>query len=193
MLASSQQYCVIAVYRSSSIARVDSAFCARHEARSRRAVALARAYDEGAVSWVHALTLLPVVDRENAEAWVSRARAVTVRRRAGEVSWVLEAHDASVGVTLGAPPLDAVLASEGGGTLADRLVSAGGLVSASGLASEDTSASSVAPALQIRAHASAASAVTKTGTRSRATQRRATAAQVCRRSSLRRSVAAGIS
>ena len=82
------------------------------ERSTRRADAFARAYDEGAISWVRALTLLPVVDRANAAAWVARADAVTVRRLADEVSWVLEARDVcGTGVPLDPPPLDSVLVS----------------------------------------------------------------------------------
>jgi len=54
----------------------------------------ARAYANGTLSWARALTLLPVLDRANAEAWVARADAVTVRRLADEVNAVLEARDA---------------------------------------------------------------------------------------------------
>jgi hypothetical protein len=82
------------------------------ERSTRRADAFARAYGEGASSWVCALTLLPVVDRENAAAWLARADAVTVRRLADEVSWVLEARDAcGADVPLDPPPLDSVLVS----------------------------------------------------------------------------------
>jgi hypothetical protein len=82
------------------------------ERSTRRADAFARAYGEGAISWVCALTLLPVVDRENAAAWLARADAVTVRRLADEVSWVLEARDLfGTAVPLSPPPLDSVLVS----------------------------------------------------------------------------------
>ncbi|MBI3769283.1 MAG: hypothetical protein HY271_12455, partial [Deltaproteobacteria bacterium] len=82
------------------------------EKSTRRADDFARAYDEGAISWVCALTLLPVVDRENAAAWIARADAVTVRRLADEVSWVLEARDVcGADVSLDPPPLDSVLVS----------------------------------------------------------------------------------
>jgi hypothetical protein len=80
------------------------------ERGTRRGDAFARAYDSGALSWVQALTLLPVVDRENAGAWLARAEIVTVRRLVDEVSWVLEARDlGGASATFDPPPLDAVL------------------------------------------------------------------------------------
>jgi hypothetical protein len=61
---------------------------------------------------VRALTLLPVVDRETAAAWIMRARTVTVRRLADEVNWVLDARDVyGPDVSLTPPPLDATLVS----------------------------------------------------------------------------------
>jgi hypothetical protein len=109
------------------------------ERSTRRADAFARAYDEGAISWVCALTLLPVVDRANAAAWLARADAVTVRRLADEVNWVLEARDVyGAGVSLDPPPLDSVL------------VSPVAQVAATSAAAAATSAASV----QIGAHAS---------------------------------------
>jgi hypothetical protein len=82
------------------------------ERSTRRADAFARAYHDGAISWVCALTLLPVVDRENADAWVARADAVTLRRLADEVSWALEARDLFGDARfLDPPPLDSVLVS----------------------------------------------------------------------------------
>jgi hypothetical protein len=82
------------------------------ERSTRRADTFACAYREGTISWVCALTLLPVVDRENAAAWLARADAVTVRRLADEVNWVLEARDVGGAATrLDPPPLDSVLVS----------------------------------------------------------------------------------
>ena len=63
------------------------------ERRVRPIAALAEHYDAGRVSWVAMLTLLPVVDRDNAAAWLARAEAVTLRRLIDEVNWVLEARD----------------------------------------------------------------------------------------------------
>jgi hypothetical protein len=72
----------------------------------------ARAYAQGTLSWARALTLLPVLDRENAEAWIARAHAVTVRRLSDEVNAVLEARDTfGPAATLDPPPLDDPLTS----------------------------------------------------------------------------------
>lgn len=77
-----------------------------------RADAFGRAYEDGVLSWVRALTLLPVIDRENADAWIARAQTVTVRRLADEVNTVLDARDlGGPSVRLVPPPLDAVLRS----------------------------------------------------------------------------------
>jgi hypothetical protein len=78
----------------------------------RRAPAFAEAYAQGTLSWVRALALLPVVDRENAVGWVERANAVTVRRLADEVNWVLNARDLyGPATSRGPPPLDTRLGS----------------------------------------------------------------------------------
>ncbi len=72
----------------------------------------ARAYHRGDLSWARASALLPVLDRSNAAAWIGRARAVTVRRLADEVSWVLEQRDAFGGDVLLVPlPPDSRLPS----------------------------------------------------------------------------------
>ncbi|MBI3767368.1 MAG: HNH endonuclease [Deltaproteobacteria bacterium] len=116
------------------------------ERSTHRADDFARAYDEGAISWVSALTLLPVVDRANAAAWIARADAVTVRRLADEVSWVLEARDVcGADARLDPPPLDSVLVSPVAQAIA-------------------TSAASV----QIRAHAPSQTLLTKFDTDRRA-------------------------
>jgi hypothetical protein len=79
---------------------------------SLRSDAFARAYGDGSLSWARALALLPVLARGNAEAWVTRAQTVTVRRLYDEVNHVLEARDVlGPGVTLDPPPADSVLAS----------------------------------------------------------------------------------
>lgn len=76
------------------------------------AVAFARSYEEGLLPWARALMLLPVVDHDNAEAWITRAATVTARRLTDEVDWVLEARDAlGVHVPLDPPPLDSDLSS----------------------------------------------------------------------------------
>jgi hypothetical protein len=76
-----------------------------------RATEFRRAYYEGELTWSRALTLLPVLDRTNAVAWIERAQAVTARRLADEVNYVLEQRDVfGVDVSLD-PPLDAQLES----------------------------------------------------------------------------------
>lgn len=59
------------------------------ERRTWSAPAFGDAYRSGRLSWVRALTVLPVVTDATAEAWVDRARAVSVRRLADEVEWAL--------------------------------------------------------------------------------------------------------
>ncbi len=82
------------------------------EKATQRGAAFARAYSEGELSWARALALLPVLDRENAEAWVMRAQSVTVRRLGDEVNAVLQARDMlGTDVPLDPPPLDAPLTS----------------------------------------------------------------------------------
>lgn len=60
--------------------------------RSTQAPALAEAYREGLLSWVRALTLLPVATGGTADAWVARGQEVTVRRLEAEVDWALAAR-----------------------------------------------------------------------------------------------------
>jgi hypothetical protein len=59
------------------------------ERKGARAPALAEAYREGRISWLRALTILPVAG----EAWVTRAQEVTVRRLVAEVEWALDAEE----------------------------------------------------------------------------------------------------
>src|SRR5438046_4088810 len=66
--------------------------------------ALAAAYRQGEVSWLRALSLLPVADEGSAAAWVARAQAVTVRRLVDEVEWTLAVRD-TCGEAPGPPPL----------------------------------------------------------------------------------------
>jgi hypothetical protein len=54
---------------------------------------LADAYRAGDLSWVRALTILPVVSESTGGAWIARAQAVTVRRLLDEVEWALVARD----------------------------------------------------------------------------------------------------
>ena len=133
------------------------------ERSTRRADAFARAYDEGAISWVSALTLLPVVDRTNAAAWVTRADVVTVRRLADEVNWVLETRDVcGADARLDPPPLDSVLVSPVARAIATSAVAAG-------TPAEGTSAvTASATIVQIGAHGSAQDPMTKFDTGRRA-------------------------
>jgi hypothetical protein len=57
---------------------------------------LACAYRNGAISWVRALTLLPVIVERHATNWIERAKSVTVRRLIDEVEWAIEVRDAVV-------------------------------------------------------------------------------------------------
>jgi len=71
-----------------------------------------RAYRDGRLSWVRALSLLPVLDRTTAPAWIARAESVTVRRLCDEVEWVLASRDAlGSSVSLAPPPVDSRLPS----------------------------------------------------------------------------------
>jgi hypothetical protein len=82
------------------------------EKATARSGAFADAYREGRLSWVRSVSLLPVLDRENARAWITRAEIVTVRRLCDEVDWVLCARDAlGTAVPLAPPPLDDSLTS----------------------------------------------------------------------------------
>ncbi len=106
------------------------------EKTARRATVFAESYAEGRLSWARALTLLPVVDRDNAAAWINRATSVTVRRLADEVSWVLERRDAlGADAPLDPPPLDSEIPSPVAETLARQCQK-----------------TALAPALQIGAH-----------------------------------------
>jgi len=82
----------------------------RIERAIRRAAPFAKAYEEGRLSWVRTLTLLPVVDRATVDAWLTRSDAVTVRRLHDEVGFVLDRRDLDGQFSsLQPPPVDAVL------------------------------------------------------------------------------------
>jgi hypothetical protein len=57
------------------------------------APALADAWQAGQVSWLRALTILPVLHPTVEVAWVTRAYEVTVRRLTDEVAWALDQQD----------------------------------------------------------------------------------------------------
>lgn len=99
----------------------------RVERAVRRAPPLARAYEEGRLSWVRTLTLLPVVDRATADAWLARASTVTVRRLQDEVSWVLDRGDLDGRISsLEPPPIDSPLVQIGAHPMPAALVTKNG-------------------------------------------------------------------
>ena len=65
------------------------------------APALGDAYRGGVLSSLQAITLMPVITDGTADAWVARARSVTLRRLGDEVEWALTVRD---GLTPIAPP-----------------------------------------------------------------------------------------
>jgi hypothetical protein len=71
------------------------------ERRGFTAPLLLDAYRAGRLSWLRALTLLPVVSERTEAAWIARAQTVTLRRLADEVDWALAARD---GLEPVAPP-----------------------------------------------------------------------------------------
>jgi len=76
--------------------------------RSAALPALAAAYRQGELSWLRALSLIPVADEGSSPAWVARAQAVTVRRLVDEVEWTLAVRDTGAEAA-GPPPLGARL------------------------------------------------------------------------------------
>jgi len=72
---------------------------------------LAETYRAGHLSFARALVLLPIIRPENEDAWITRAREVTIRRLGDEVEWALEAGASAPPppeATLVLPPLDEV-------------------------------------------------------------------------------------
>src|SRR5690348_4198894 len=78
------------------------------ERKTWEADAFGAAYRAGDLSWVRALTILPVVAERTAAAWVARAGAVPMRRLADEVEWALAVRDGLVPIA--PPPVGASLA-----------------------------------------------------------------------------------
>jgi len=78
------------------------------ERKTWEADAFGAAYRAGELSWVRALTVLPVVAERTAAAWVDRAAAVPVRRLTDEVEWALTVRDGLV--PMAPPPAGASLA-----------------------------------------------------------------------------------
>jgi hypothetical protein len=58
-----------------------------------RAPHLMNAYANGAISWLRALTIAPVLSANHERKWLARANEVTVRRLADEVDWALTVQD----------------------------------------------------------------------------------------------------
>jgi hypothetical protein len=71
------------------------------ERKTWEAEAFGEAYRAGDLSWVRALTILPIIAESTAPAWVERATAVPVRRLTDEVEWALTVRDGLVPI---APP-----------------------------------------------------------------------------------------
>ena len=91
------------------------------ERRTWDAPAFMDAYQRGDLSWLQALTLLPLVHDATADAWIARARGATLRRLVAEVDWALDAREANplapawplpLGTPL--PPFDAQMRAPSG-------------------------------------------------------------------------------
>jgi hypothetical protein len=65
---------------------------------------LNEAYREGRLSWLRALTLLPILSDSNADQWIARAQQVTLSRLAREVEWARDMQDRSLDWLPIAPP-----------------------------------------------------------------------------------------
>lgn len=75
---------------------------------TRRSPALARAWADGRVTSLAARALLPVLGHHHDEAWIARARTLTLRRLEAEVAWTLDRIDD--GQSAEPPPADLDLA-----------------------------------------------------------------------------------
>jgi hypothetical protein len=78
------------------------------ERKTWEADAFGAAYRAGELSWVRALTVLPVVADRTAAAWVDRAATVPLRRLSDEVEWALTVRDGLAPIA--PPPAGASLA-----------------------------------------------------------------------------------
>jgi hypothetical protein len=74
------------------------------ERGARRAPAVYEAYRAGRLSWLRALTIVPIARGAHATAWVARAREVTIRRLVDEVQWACDACDTSEVRVASMPP-----------------------------------------------------------------------------------------
>jgi hypothetical protein len=76
----------------------------------RRGGAFRRAWKEGRLSHLAALTLIPVMDEIHGEAWIRRAGEITLRRLEDEVAWALDHGERPWLSSMPAPPpADAVV------------------------------------------------------------------------------------
>jgi hypothetical protein len=66
--------------------------------------ALSEAFGRGEISWLRALVLLPVLSEQHGDAWIERARRVTLRRLVDEVEWASNLRDCVRGSLAVAPP-----------------------------------------------------------------------------------------
>jgi hypothetical protein len=82
------------------------------ERRGFTAPAVHDAYRSGRLSWLQALTLLPVVAESTEVAWLTRAGQITLRRLVDETEWALARRDGLTPVA--PPPPDANLRLRGG-------------------------------------------------------------------------------
>ncbi|HYC00921.1 MAG TPA: HNH endonuclease signature motif containing protein [Candidatus Limnocylindrales bacterium] len=65
---------------------------------------LLQAYRDGRVGWLAATALLRVIGRNHEQAWIERARKVTLRRLSADISWALDRADDDRGDAFQPPP-----------------------------------------------------------------------------------------
>jgi hypothetical protein len=73
---------------------------------------IAQSYRLGELSWLRVLVMLPILNEDNAEAWLARARTVTLRRLRDDVEWALDQLDRDPLRFHLVPPSDAELAAD---------------------------------------------------------------------------------
>jgi len=88
-------------------ARTAWSLLAVERATRRSCPLLGQAWRDGRVSWLAARILAPVVSAAHGEAWIERARIVTLRRLEAEVLWAQNRRDEQDSFQVpGPPPLD---------------------------------------------------------------------------------------
>jgi hypothetical protein len=91
--------------------------------KSRR---LHTAWRDGHLTLLQATALLPVFDERHGDAWIARAREVTLRRLLDEVAWALDHEDedgaASVASSCPPPPSDAEVRADATADITDEEV-----------------------------------------------------------------------